>query len=64
MKREAKHMNPTFMFSGFCRGCNREHQKCEIIPFDYTIKFYCTNSNVTLYYNFSYYTVYESEQLS
>jgi len=57
MKREAKHMNPTFMFPGFCRGFNREHQKCETIPFDYTIKFYCTNSNVTLFHSFSYYTV-------
>jgi len=63
MKREAKHMNPTFMFSGFCRGCNREHQKCETIPFDYTIKFYFTNSNVTLFYSFSYYTEYGPEQL-
>jgi hypothetical protein len=57
-------MNPTFMFSGFCRGCNREHEKCEIVPFDYTIKFYFTNSNVTLPYSFSYCTLYGPQQLS
>jgi len=62
MKREAKHMNSTFIFLGFCCGCNTEHQKFEIIPFDYTIKFYFTNSNVTLFYSFRYYAVYGPEQ--
>jgi hypothetical protein len=52
MKRKAEHMNPTFMFSGFCRGCNGDHQKCEIIPLDYEIKFYLTNSNVTPFLKF------------
>jgi hypothetical protein len=64
MKREAKNVNPTYMFPGFCCGCNRENKKCEIISFDYTIKFYVTNTNVSLFYSFSYYTVYGPEQLS
>jgi len=57
-------MNPAFMFSGFCRGCNIEGQKYEIIPFDYTIKFYFIISYVSLFYSFSYYTLDGPELLS